>query len=317
VDEFEFIDHIKSKYSLDGLGDDCAVLPKDGQTDQLITADMLVEEIDFRLEWATPEFLGHKSLAVSLSDIAAMGGGPKWSMLSVAVPPNLWNSGFLDRFYEGYMALAREFSVQLVGGDISRSPDKVVIDSTVGGEVSKGKAILRSGAQPGDGIFVTGTLGGAAGGLRLLENGSRWSENLDENTRNLLLKQLKPTPYVTIGKLLRSLDILTSMIDISDGLSSDLRHLCEMSRAGAEIGVEKLPINPFLIEHFPADECLEMALNGGEDLELLFTADEKKISDAKLAGIKQIGKITESSAGIELKGSGQVRQLPPNGYRHF
>ena len=103
MNEFEFIDNIKSKYSLKQLGDDCAVLPKDGQTDQLVTADMLVEDVDFRLEWTKPEFLGHKALAVSLSDIAAMGGDPEWAMLSIAVPPKLWESDFLDKFYELYI----------------------------------------------------------------------------------------------------------------------------------------------------------------------------------------------------------------------
>ena len=172
--EFEFIQNIKSKYSLSRVGDDCAVLPKDAETDLLVTADMLVEDIDFRLDWTTAEFLGHKALAVSLSDIAAMGGKPVWSMLSVGMPENLWNSDFIDRFYEGWFALARKFDVELVGGDISSIDGKLVIDSIVGGEVAKGKAILRSTAKADDAIFVTGTLGGAAGGLNRLENGSRY-----------------------------------------------------------------------------------------------------------------------------------------------
>jgi thiamine-monophosphate kinase len=310
VNEFEFIDHIKSRYSLNHLGDDCAVLPKDGQTDQLVTADMLVENVDFRLDWTKPEFLGHKALAVSLSDIAAMGGEPQWAMLSIAVPPKLWESDFLERFYEGWMALAREFDVELVGGDVSRSPDKLVFDSIVSGSVPNGKAILRSGAQPGDTIYVTGTLGGAAGGLKLLEKG-------DSNGGELIRKQLKPQPQMKTAKLLQSLDVLTAMIDISDGLSSDLWHICQMSGVGAEIDAELIPVDPLLTEHFPADECLEMALNGGEDFHLLFTADEKKISDAKLTGITQIGRILEAAAGIEVKRHGTNSPLRPKGYRHF
>ena len=142
VSEFEFIDNIRVKYGLDRIGDDCAVLPKDSDNDLLLTADMLIEDIDFRLEWTTPEFLGHKSLAVSLSDIAAMGGVPKWGMLSIGVPENLWNIDFLDRFYDGWLELASGYGVELVGGDVSRSPDKLVIDSVAGGEIAKGKAIL-------------------------------------------------------------------------------------------------------------------------------------------------------------------------------
>ena len=205
VSEFQFIENLKSKYSLDKIGDDCAVLPKDAKTDLLLTADMLVEDIDFRLEWTTPEFLGHKALAVSLSDIAAMGGEPKWAMLSIGVPENLWNTAFIDRFYEGWFAIANEFGVELVGGDVSRSPDKVVIDSIVGGEVAKGKAILRSTAKPGDLIFVTGTLGGAAGGLKLLERGFLYTKEIREHTSDLLLRQLKPQPQLNIAKLLQTL----------------------------------------------------------------------------------------------------------------
>ncbi|MBK8304754.1 MAG: hypothetical protein IPK98_15660 [Chloracidobacterium sp.] len=153
---------------------------------------MLVEDIDFRLDWTTPEFLGHKALAVSLSDIAAMGGTPNWAMLTIGIPESLWNTDFIDRFYDGWFALAAEFDVELVGGDVSKVPDKLVIDSIVGGECSKGKAILRSTAEPGDAIFVTGTLGGAAGGLRLLEDGVRFDDLLPIEQRDLILKQLQP-----------------------------------------------------------------------------------------------------------------------------
>jgi len=120
--EFEFIQNIKTKFSLTKIGDDCAILPKDDKTDLLVTADLLVEDIDFRLEWTTPELLGHKALAVSLSDIAAMGGDPRWSMLSIGIPERLWNSDFVDRFYDGWFELARKFDVDLVGGDVSRTP---------------------------------------------------------------------------------------------------------------------------------------------------------------------------------------------------
>src|SRR5215204_747686 len=173
--EFEFIRNIKEKYGLRHIGDDCAVLPKDSKTDLIITADMLVEDIDFRIQWTTAEMVGHKALAVSLSDIAAMGGTPKWAMLSIGIPEPLWKGTFVDKFYQGWFGLAKPYHVELVGGDVSRTPDKVVIDSIVGGEVSRGNAIARSGARPGNSIFVTGSLGGAAAGLKLLESGTRYS----------------------------------------------------------------------------------------------------------------------------------------------
>ena len=136
--EFEVLEKLRRKFSLEKIGDDCAVLPKDSKTDLVITADMLVEDIDFRLEWAKPEFIGHKALAVSLSDIAAMGADPTWAMLSIAVPEHLWDTKFIEKFYAGWHKLAKIHKVELVGGDISRSPDKLVIDSIVGGRGAEG-----------------------------------------------------------------------------------------------------------------------------------------------------------------------------------
>src|SRR5205807_6733690 len=158
VSELQFIENLRTRYALGKVGDDCAVLPKDTETDLLVTVDMLVEDIDFQIEWGMPGLLGHKALAVSLSDIAAMGGKAAWAMLSLGVPAKLWNTDFMDKFYKGWSALAGEFDVELVGGDVSRSPEKLVIDSMAGGEVAKGRAIMRSGARLGDSIFVTGTL---------------------------------------------------------------------------------------------------------------------------------------------------------------
>ncbi len=312
--EFEFIQNIKSKFSLTKVGDDCAVLPKDDKSDLLVTADLLVEDIDFRLDWTTPEFLGHKALAVSLSDVATMGGLPTWSMLSIGVPERLWKTDFIDRFYDGWFALARQFNVELVGGDVSRTPDKVVVDSIVGGDVKRGRAILRSTAKLGDAIFVTGTLGGAAGGLKLLEGGARID---DEKAADLLLKQLQPQPQLANANLLQTLGIVTSSIDLSDGLSSDLNHICEASGVGACIRTENLPMNTDLGVHFPANECLDMALNGGEDFELLFTVSEKNISHLNLLQFTCIGEVTANVGIVELSIDGKATVLQPKGYQHF
>ncbi len=312
VSEFEFIDKIRAKYGLHKIGDDCAILPGTADTDLLLTADMLIEDIDFRLEWTTPELLGHKSLAVSLSDIAAMGGSPKWALLSIGVPEILWNTDFLDRFYGGWLELASEFGVELVGGDVSRSPDELVIDSIAGGEVAKGKAILRSTAKPGDLIFVTGTFGGAAGGLKLLQNGIRYS-GLDADSRsNLILNQLKPQPHMVTCNSLQLKTLMTSMIDVSDGLSSDLGHICRESKVGARIYAERLPIHPDLAQHFSPSDCFNFALNGGEDFELLFTVPPDESNDVTETCI---GEITEK--GVEIVENGTARPLFSKAYQHF
>ncbi len=317
VSEFEFIERIKSRYSLHRIGDDCAVLPKDAETDLLVTVDMLVQDIDFRLDWTTPEFLGHKALAVSLSDVAAMGGTPKWSMLTLGIPQDLWNTDFIDRFYAGWFALATEFDVELVGGDVSKVPDKLVIDSIVGGGCPKGKAILRSTAKPGEAVFATGNLGAAAGGLKLLENGVRFAHSLLVEPRDLILKQLQPRPQLTTANSLNIMDIVTSMIDVSDGLSSDLEHICSASSVGATIDQSLLPIEPYLATQFPTSESLDMALNGGEDLGLLFTTSEENISLLNSLPVTRIGEITANIGIIELIHDGMTTILEPKGYRHF
>ena len=308
--EFEFIQNIKKKYRLEKVGDDCAVLPKDDKTDQVITADLLIEDIDFHLEWTEPEYLGHKAHAVSLSDIAAKGAEPKWAMLSLGIPENLWKSDFIDGFYDGWFALAKEFNVELVGGDVSRTPDKIVIDSIVGGEVPKGKAILRSGANVGDAIYVTGELGSAAAGLWQLKNGMTIQSDF-------VARQLKPRPHAGSAKQLQSLGVIHSMIDMSDGLSSDLAHICDASGVGAKIYADQIPIASELLAQFGAKQSFDFALNGGEDFELLFTAEEKNFLLPQSVKISKIGEITSDIGKIELIRDGKTEILQPKGYRHF
>ena len=316
--EFQFIENIKSKYRLDKVGDDCALLPKDHVTDLLITADLLVEDIDFRLEWTTPEFLGHKALAVSLSDIAAMGAEPKWAMLSIGVSEKLWKTDFLDRLYAGWHELGRKYDVELVGGDISRSPDKLVIDSVVGGEVPKGKAIRRSGAKPGDAIFVTGYLGGAAAGLRLLESGRKFDLSLPAGTRHLLLRHLQPLPQVATAKLLQQIGLATSLIDISDGLSSDLMHVLDASHLGARLHRDQIPIDPAISgSRELAEDAFKLALHGGEDFELLITLDPERAAEALDLGFHKIGETTAKSSIIEFIDGSEQTILEERGFQHF
>jgi len=315
--EFEFIDHIRSRYGLTRVGDDCAVLPKDDAMDMVVTADLLVEDIDFRLEWTTPEFLGHKALAVSLSDIAAMGATPRSALLSLGIPELLWKTNFLDRFYAGWHALAGAHCVELAGGDISRSSDKFFVDSVVLGDVPKGKGVFRSGAKPGDHIFVTGFLGGASAGLDLLSNGIRLDANLSTTCRHLLLRQLQPIPQVITGNLLQEYALPTAMLDISDGLSSDVAHLARASGVGVRLDAACLPVDPAIFD-FPdlAANALQFALHGGEDFELLFTVRPDKSDIALDLGFHQIGEITDSSE-CDFLSDGKCTRLEPTGFRHF
>ncbi len=315
--EFQFIQHIKDRYRLSLIGDDGAVLPKDDRTDTIVTTDMLVEDIDFRLDWTSPELLGHKALAVSLSDIAAMGARPKWAMLSIAVPEEQWRTDFLDEFYEGWYLLASKFAVELVGGDVSRAPGKLVIDSIVGGEVQKGQAVVRSGAKAGDVIAVSGCLGGAAAGLQLLESGEIAGVAGIGPKFELIQRQLCPEPKVELGMSLAEKGI-SAMIDISDGLSSDLAHICEASDVGAVIDASKIPSDPNLSALGLSDERnLDRALSGGEDFELLFTLGKDVVAALGNEEITVIGEITANVGIIELVREGKAAILEPTGFQHF
>ncbi|MCA1627018.1 MAG: thiamine-phosphate kinase, partial [Acidobacteria bacterium] len=247
-----------------GIGDDAAIFRASSQVDFCITTDLLVEEIDFRRTTTTPRLLGWKALAVSLSDITAMGARPRFALLSVGVPQEIWRTKFLEHFYEGFFALADVHRVALVGGDVSRTPERIVIDSIVIGETKRGRAILRSGARPGDHIFVTGALGGAAAGLQLLEGGARPPRRAATShhptaRRQLLLRQLRPTPRVEWGAWLAEKKLATAMIDLSDGLSSDLAHLCRESKTGALIEATAIPFDTAL-DSLPLDEQQKISL---------------------------------------------------------
>jgi len=316
--EFEFLANIRKKYNLTKTGDDCAVMPKDAKTDLVITTDLLVEDIDFRLDWTRPDFLGHKALAVSLSDVAAMGAKPVWAMLSIGIPENIWKTDFVEKFYQGYMTFAKKFNIELIGGDVSKTPDKIVIDSIAAGEVKKGKAVLRSGAKAGDLIYVTGNLGGASAGLKLLENGIRYDESAKIWQKNLLQKQLQPLSKFWFQDFQNLHKIANSMIDLSDGLSSDLFHICKESKVGAKIFADQIPLHKNLSSVAKtSDEKLIYALNGGEDFELLFTADPKKISNKIFRHLHQIGEVTENVGKIELITGINSEFLEPKGFTHF
>src|ERR1051325_5426499 len=196
--EFDFVAALKQRVAasgnkseslIAGLGDDAAVCRSNAGKENVITADLLVEDVDFRRTTTPPYLLGHKALAVSLSDIAAMGARPLWSLISIGVPDDVWQTEFVVRFYDGLLELANRYGVQLIGGDTSRTPEKIVIDSIVVGECATGKAVMRSGATPGDQIFVTGSLGAAAAGLRLIERGAHLADEDSQKLDHVLIRQ--------------------------------------------------------------------------------------------------------------------------------
>lgn len=311
-----------------GIGDDAAVIQQWSGRESVITTDLLVEDIDFRLNTTTPWLLGYKALAVSLSDMAAMGAHPRYALLSIGVPRDIWNSDFADDFYEGFFALAETYNVALIGGDVSRTPERIVIDSIVLGEVASGRAARRASARPGDHIFVTGALGGAAAGLRLLERGARLRRRRPRSSHyraieQLLLRQLRPEPRVAWGVVLGEEQLATAMIDISDGLSSDLSHLCRESNVGAIIDASRIPIDPPVVNLCGrrALDPLLLALHGGEDFELLFTVRPRDLTwlPRKVGGVPvtYIGDVTNDAGQIYLAEGSHVSTLEPAGFMHF
>jgi thiamine-monophosphate kinase len=332
--EFDFIDSLRQRTAsraqsiVAGIGDDAAVFRSAADKETVITADLLVEDIDFRRTTTPPYLLGHKALAVSLSDIAAMGSRPLWSLISIGVPEEIWVTDFVDRLYDGLLDLANRYGVQLIGGDTSRTNERIVIDSIVLGECSSGAAVLRSGAKPGDQVFVTGSLGAAAAGLRLIERGAHLAEqNLaDEDSQKLdhiLLRQLRPDPRVGWGIVLGEEHLATAMIDVSDGLSSDLNRLCVASNAGALIDAAQLPVDDRVAELCGrrALDPLQLALHGGEDFELLFTVKPGDVPrlPRRVDGveIRRIGEITDVSQGVRISEGARTWELRPGGWHHF
>lgn len=300
---------------LTGIGDDCAVLrlPADqGQRkDVLVTTDFSLESIHFRRDWHPAESVGHRCLARGLSDIAAMGGEPVAAFLSLALPRDV-KPAWVDVFLRGLLKLAKDFKVTLAGGDTAESPAGILADIVVVGSVPEGKAVLRSGARPGDRIYVSGALGGSAAALAEMERSPKRKLKPQEYERHFF-----PQPRVALGRMLRENGIASSMIDTSDGLSTDLAHICEESGVGAEIQAAAVP--RARVGKPGREVDLEFALHGGEDYELLFTAPRAKRLPARIAGvaITQIGHVTSSQKSILLNPNGVGRELKTHGWEHF
>lgn len=300
------------------IGDDAALLkPPAGQ--QLVACtDTLVEGVHFPRGTA-PEDLGWKSLAVNLSDLAAMGATPAWAMLALTLPQA--DKRFVEGFADGFAQLARAHAVSLIGGDTTQGPLSITVSAF--GFVPEGCALLRSGARVNDAVFVTGTLGDAAAALRLIRDsglGARDSTN-EQARAELLLRLHRPNPRISAGLALR--DVASACIDISDGLLADLGHLCSASGVGVLIEADALPLSSAMLALFDADERRTLALAGGDDYELCFTAgvdraDRIAADFARLGfGATRIGRIV-TEPGVRVRDAGGNAVEPPRrGWQHF
>jgi thiamine-monophosphate kinase len=297
-----------------GIGDDAAAWHGDAST-QLATVDSLIQDVHFSLSTISWKELGWKSLAVNLSDIAAMGGRPEYALISLALPDNTEVED-VTALYEGMIELAQQFGVIIIGGDTCKSP-VVSITATVLGSSQSQHILRRSTAKPGDNIAVTGYLGGAAAGLEMLTNQLQFDPEVTTYLRNAFCQ---PRPRIAEGQLLVKQGVATA-IDISDGLLSDLRHVCRASHVSARVEVEHLPVPPAVRDNF-GERALELALAGGEDYELLFTTSAEVISQVKGEApcpVTIIGEITEGRPGeVSLFDiNDKPIDLPEAGWEHF
>lgn len=319
--EFGFIDRIAKHVQqgtgvILGIGDDAAAFSPSPGRINLITTDMLVEGIHFDLSLCDPLSLGRKALSVNLSDIAAMGGQPRFFLLSLAIPPTI-DLDFLDRCIEGMLQRANQFGVTLIGGDTCSSRDSLVLTITALGEQYPDRIIRRSGARPGDRICVTGTIGDSALGSRLLRQG--------QQEGNAVLRHLDPVPRVAEGKALADAAIPTAMIDLSDGLLADLGHILELSSVGARIDAEAAPLSEEFRQHFPTltEDALALAFAGGEDYELLFTVPPEKLQhiepllEKQATSVTVIGTITADRNLVVTGADGRELSPASKGFNHF
>ena len=288
-----------------GIGDDCAVLQAPIGWQLLVTTDLCVEDVHFRRKWHPARSVGHRCLARGLSDIAAMGGEPLACFLSLGLPSKLPQK-WADDFLQGVLQLAKRFRTPLAGGDVSSS-EKVTADIVVLGKVPTGEALLRSGARVRDRIYVTGELGSSAAVLGRLAAGEKVKSSAARS-------HFYPEPRIKIGRWLRRKKLATAMIDLSDGLSVDLAHVCDESGVSARIETNAIPV--------ARNATLDQALHGGEDYELLFTAPSRVRMPASISGIQvtMIGEIRSRRAGaaVELRDpNGRTIPLKAAGWQHF
>ncbi|MCB0477372.1 MAG: thiamine-phosphate kinase [Crocinitomicaceae bacterium] len=318
---------IKNSSTIVGVGDDCAVLERNKTTFTITSSDTLMQGIHFDLMYQPLKHLGYKSIAVNLSDIYAMNGQAKQVLINLAIG-NRFSVEAIKEIYDGMKLAAEKYGVDIVGGDITSSYAGLGISITAIGEVDKKKIVYRSGAKENDLIVVSGDLGGAYMGLQLLERekevfkSNPQAQPEFEGKDYLLERQLKPEARKDIVELLEKMELIpTSMIDISDGLASELLHICQASNVGAAIYDEKIPIDPDTY-HTAVDFNLDpytSALNGGEDYELLFTIKQEDYDKVKgNPHLSVIGHITDANNGVYMMTKeGQAVPIEAQGWNHF
>ena len=290
-----------------GIGDDAAVLRLAPNHELLVTTDFSIENVHFRREWHAPDVVGWRCLTRGLSDIAAMGGEPIAAFLSMAVArdvPQKW----VDQFLRGLLALAKKFRVPLAGGDTAQAVAGIQADIVVVGSVPKGTAVLRSGARPGDHVYVTGDLGGAAAAL------SRLRASLPLGVESS--RHFRPLARVRVGQWLRQHKIPSAMIDISDGLSTDLEHICQESGVGVEIEAEAIP-RARAGRGGAQSVALDFVLHGGDDYELLFTSSKRVPATVEGIPITCIGQATRRKGMRLIDADGRNEVLEAQGWEHF
>ncbi|SDC54246.1 MULTISPECIES: thiamine-phosphate kinase [unclassified Candidatus Frackibacter] len=329
IDEFKLINRLSnlvksnsSKIEL-GIGDDGAVINNQNDQQTIITTDMLIEGTHFLKDKVSPFQLGYKSLAVNISDIVAMGGRPTYLTISLGLPKST-TVKYIEDIYNGINNLAQEYKISVIGGDTTSSPNDLIININLLGEVPKGEYISRSNAQVGDSILVTGNLGASKAGLEILLSANY--QKLKEEYPYLINKHLEPQPRLSEMQLVKKQFNITSMNDISDGLASELHEITSASKVGALIYEEMIPISHSTKELAQNlnKSTLDYALFGGEDYELLFTTPasqsqkvKEKIETELDTQISIIGEITTLDKGINLiKEDGKVK-VKKQGYNHF
>lgn len=315
--EFELIDWIERQAGSSevlslGIGDDCAIQRQDTEYDLLTTTDLLLEDVHFKRKWTTYYNLGRKSAAVNLSDIAAMGGTPQSIYLGLGRPADV---GDLDmkEFISGFVYELQLHGAVLAGGDTCSSKAGLMVSVTAQGAVARGDAVCRTGASCGDAVYVSGTLGDSALALRRLLAGKEVDSALEERFH-------LPTPRIELGKILAQKQWATAMLDLSDGLISDLGHILRASAVGAEIEVDRLPLSPAFRRELERDAGLiDLALAGGEDYELVFTSPLKDLADQPelLPGVTRIGTIGNQPGLVLKRADGRDYHCSQGGFDHF
>lgn len=309
-------------WTVQGIGDDCAVLDAGSDERLLVTTDALVERVHFLRKASSPAQLGRKAMAVNLSDIAAMGGEPTAAFLTLALTSDL-DSAWVEDFRDGLMASAREHEVDLLGGDTVSSKADLVVSLTVLGRALAPEVVYRSGMSPGDALFLGRPVGGSAAGLHLLLGGE--GRIGPEDRQALLAAHLEPGPQVALGRLLGRRGLASAMIDVSDGVIQDLGHMCAASRVGAEIDADALPLPRAAVRLAGAAglDARDWGLSGGEDYCLLFSAPAERASEVEVECLGEldvqvypIGRVVEGEA-VRVLRDGTFSEHGPGGFDHF